>query len=296
MTTHDLRLGRRSMLSLVAAAVLALVGAAVPSVQAQPATPELILATTTSTQDSGLLDVLVPMFEQQSGYHVKTIAVGTGQALALGERGDADVLLVHAPASERAFMDGGHGVDRQLVMHNDFIVLGPANDPASVRDAMSAVDAMTRIATTGSLWISRGDNSGTHQLEKSLWRDSGIDPTGQAWYQEVGQGMGQTLTIANDKQAYTLSDRATYLARSASTDLQILAQGFPTFLNIYHVMVVNPDKSTQINEAGARAFAAFLVAPETQAVIGQFGVDRFGQPLFFPDAGKSEDELAPPAA
>lgn len=260
-------------------------------VAAQPANPELILATTTSTQDSGLLEVLVPTFEQQSGYRVKTISVGTGQALALGERGEADVVLVHAPESEKRWMAAGHGVDRKLVMYNDFVVIGPAADPGGVAGAGTAVDVMQRIAANGVLFISRGDNSGTHQLELQLWRAIGFDPKGQPWYQEVGQGMGQTLTIANDKQAYTLTDRGTYLARRATMDLQVLAEGYQSFLNVYHVMPVNPAKGPHINAEGGRAFAEFLVQPETQAAIGSYGVDRFGQPLFFPAADKTDEEL-----
>jgi len=261
------------------------------SVVAEPSYPELILATTTSTQDSGLLDVLVPLFEQHSGYRVKTISVGTGQAMALGERGEADVLLVHAPESEKRWMAAGHGIDRKLVMYNDFVVIGPPHDPAGVAAAVSTLDVVQRIAFNGALFISRGDNSGTHQLELALWKAAGLEPRGQPWYLEVGQGMGQTLTIANDKQGYTLSDRGTYLARRRSLDLVILADGYQNLLNVYHVMVVNPDKGRQINVEGARAFSDFMVAPETQALIGQFGVDRFGQPLFFPAADKTDEEL-----
>ena len=258
---------------------------------AQPARAELLLATTTSTQDSGLLDVLVPTFEQRTGQRVKTIAVGTGQALALGERGEADVLLVHAPESERRWIAAGHGAERRLVMFNDFVVLGPPSDPAGVRDATSAVELIREIAAHGAPFVSCGDSSGTHQLELRLWRAATLDPAGQPWYHEAGQGMGPTLTIANEKQAYTLADRATYLARRRALDLTVLAEGFPAFLSVYHVLVVNPDKGPRINVDGARAFADFLVAADTQAQIGQFGVDRFGQPLFFPAADKTDEEL-----
>ncbi len=273
--------------------VLLTVGLAVApaTLSAQPNTLELILATTTSTQDSGLLDVLVPTFEQQTGYLVKTISVGTGQALALGERGEADVLLVHAPESERRWMAAGHGVDRLLVMYNDFIVVGPPDDPAGLAGATSAVEVMQKIATSGAPFISRGDNSGTNQLELQLWRAIGLDPRGQPWYQEAGQGMGQTLTIANDKQAYTLSDRGTYLARRQGLELRISAEGYQSFLNVYHVMTVNPENGPRINAEGARAFAYFLVTPNVQALIGEFGLDRFGQPLFFPAADKTDEEL-----
>lgn len=282
--------GRRRLFVLVAALALAL-GTLAPAVHAQPANPELILATTTSTQDSGLLDVLVPMFEQQSGYRVKTISVGTGQALALGERGEADVLLVHAPPSEKTWMAAGHGIERRLVMYNDFVVLGPSDDPAGVAGATSGVEAMQKIAANAAPFISRGDNSGTNQFELGIWKSAGIDPKGQPWYQEAGQGMGQTLTISSQKAAYTIADRGTYLAQQASLDLTIQAQGYQNFLNVYHVMVVNPEKSASINVEGARAFADFMVTTDTQGTIGQFGVARFGQPLFFPAATMTDAEL-----
>lgn len=282
--------GRRRLFVLVAALALAL-GTLAPAVHAQPANPELILATTTSTQDSGLLDVLVPMFEQQSGYRVKTISVGTGQALALGERGEADVLLVHAPPSEKTWMAAGHGIERRLVMYNDFVVLGPPDDPAGVAGATSGVEAMQKIAANAAPFISRGDNSGTNQFELGIWKSAGIDPKGQPWYQEAGQGMGQTLTISSQKAAYTIADRGTYLAQQASLDLTIQAQGYQNFLNVYHVMVVNPEKSASINVEGARAFADFMVTTDTQGTIGQFGVARFGQPLFFPAATMTDAEL-----
>jgi tungstate transport system substrate-binding protein len=282
----------RSVRLLLAAVLLAVgLAAGAAPLAAQPSNPELILATTTSTQDSGLLDVLVPLFEQQTGYGVKTISVGTGQALALGERGEADVVLVHAPDSEKRWMAAGHGVDRLLVMYNDFVVIGPAADPAGVAGATSAVEVMQKIAAAGATFVSRGDNSGTNQLELKLWQDGGLDPKGQPWYQEAGQGMGATLTIANEKQAYTLTDRGTYLARQATLGLPILAEGYQSFLNVYHVMTVTPEKGPRINADGARAFAYFLVTPDTQALIGRFGVDRFGQPLFFPAADKADEEL-----
>jgi tungstate transport system substrate-binding protein len=258
---------------------------------AQSFNPELILATTTSTQDSGLLDVLVPEFQRQRGYTVKTISVGTGQAMALGERGEADVVLVHAPDSEKQWMAAGHGVDRKLVMYNDYVIVGPPGDPIGLAGAASAVEAMQKIAANGGLFVSRGDNSGTNQLELKLWRDAGFDPKGTPWYQEAGQGMGQVLTIANEKEAYTITDRATYLARKSTLDLTILAEGYQTFLNVYHVMVVNPEKGGHINVEGARTFSDFLVAPSTQEMIGSFGVDKFGQALFFPAATMTDEQL-----
>ncbi len=252
-----------------------------------PANPELILATTTSTQDSGLLDVLVPLFEQATGYRVKTIAVGTGQALALGARGEADVVLVHAPDAELAWLAEGNGTERLLVMHNDFVVVGPPGDPAGVRGRPLA-QALRAIATAGAPFVSRADNSGTDQLEKKLWRDLGLDPRGAPWYIEAGVGMGQTLTIASERDAYTLTDRATYLARRGTLQLDLLIEGDPELLNVYHVMPVNPAKFSRVNAEGGAAFARFMVSPEAQAVIAEFGVDRFGQPLFFPDAGQPE--------
>jgi len=258
---------------------------------ATPANPDLILATTTSTQDSGLLDVLVPRFERQTGYRVKAIAVGSGQAMARGERGEADVLLVHAPDSEKRFMEAGHGINRQLVMHNDFVLVGPPSDPARIRDAKTAEEALERIANARATFVSRGDNSGTHQLERRLWSQAGVETKGQTWYQESGQGMGQTLNIASEKEAYTITDRATHLATKKNLRLDILLEGDKSLLNVYHVMQVNPKKSDKINAEGAEAFVRFMVEKETQEIIGRFGVERYGQPLFFADAGKRDEEV-----
>jgi tungstate transport system substrate-binding protein len=273
------------------AIALSLLGSVSLPVRAQPANPELILATTTSTQDSGLLDTLVPMFEQESGYRVKTISVGTGQAMALGERGEADVLLVHAPPAEKTWMAAGHGIDRRLVMYNDFIVVGQSGDPAGLAGATSGVEVMQKIAANAATFVSRGDNSGTNQFELGIWRAAGIDPKDQPWYLETGQGMGQTLTIASEKGAYTIADRGTFLAQQGNLDLTIQAQGYKNFLNVYHVLVVNPEKSTSINVEGARAFADFVIAPDTQKAIGQFGLEKFGQPLFFPAAAMTDDDF-----
>lgn len=258
-----------------------------------PAVKNLILATTTSTQDSGLLDVLVPMFEQQTGYVVKTVAVGTGAALKMGEEGNADVLLVHAPAAEKELMDQGFGSDRRLVMHNDFVIVGPADDPAGIKGSSTAVDAFTKIANAKAPFISRGDDSGTNKMELNLWQKANISPEGD-WYVESGQGMGATLRIATEKAAYTLTDRATYLANKSTLDLDILVEGDPALLNVYHVIVVNPDKWPKINLAGAQAFADFVTSPAVQETIGKFGVDKFGQPLFFADADKTDADLGLP--
>ncbi len=256
-----------------------------------PANPEIILSSTTSTRDSGLMDVLIPVFAQKTGYKVKPIYNGSGQAMALGEKGEADVLLVHAPDSEAAFMQAGNGIDRRLVMHNDFIVVGPAADPARIKGTPKAVDAVRKMADAKVGFYSRGDNSGTDQLEKSLWKTAGITQKGQSWYFEANLGMGDLLRVASEKAAYTITDRATYLANQKTLALDVLVQGDPLLLNIYHVIQVNPGKSPKINAGGAKAFADFMVDPATQQLIARFGVDKYGQPLFFPDAGKKEADL-----
>ena len=250
----------------------------------------VILSTTTSTQDSGLLDVLVPMFEKQSGLSVKTISVGTGQALALAARGEADVTLAHAPGLEKKYVEDGKMSNRRLVMYNDFVLIGPTDDPAQIKGLPKAVDALTRIAESQSRFVSRGDKSGTHVLEQGLWKQAGLEPRG-AWYIESGQGMGQTLGIANDRRAYTLTDRGTYLAFQKRVDLPILVEKDRLLLNIYSVMEVNPANGPRVNVAGGKAFAEFMLAPETQAVIKAFGVDKYGQPLFVPVAGKKDEDL-----
>lgn len=250
----------------------------------------IILATTTSTQDSGLLDVLVPLFEKESGVQVKTVSVGSGQAMKMGEKGEADVLLVHSPDAEKKFMAEGFGVSRRLVMHNDFVIVGPVADPARIKGA-SAADAMKRISQSGALFISRGDNSGTHAKEKGLWKGTAINPEGQKWYQQTGLGMGQTLNVAAEKKAYSITDRATYLSLKKGLGLEILVEGDGKLLNIYHVIELNSVKWPKVNAKGGKAFADFMVAKKTQEIIGRFGVDKFGAPLFFPDAGKKPESL-----
>jgi tungstate transport system substrate-binding protein len=250
----------------------------------------VILSTTTSTQDSGLLDVLVPLFEKQSGLTVKTISVGTGQALALAARGEADVTLAHAPGLEKKYVEDGKMSNRRLVMYNDFVIIGPADDPAKIKGLPKAVDALKRIAESQVRFVSRGDKSGTHVLEQGLWKQAGVEPKG-AWYIESGQGMGQTLGIANDRRAYTLTDRGTYLAFQKRVDLPILVEKDRPLLNIYSVMEVNPANGPRVNATGGKAFAEFMLAPETQAVIKAFGVDKYGQPLFVPVAGKKDEDL-----
>jgi tungstate transport system substrate-binding protein len=251
----------------------------------------IILATTTSTQDSGLLDVLIPVFEKKTGYFVKTIAVGSGQAMAMGQKGEADVLLVHSPAAEKKFVAEGFGVNRRLIMHNDFIVLGPPEDPAKIKGLKSASESFKKIASAKALFLSRADKSGTHVKEMDIWKKSGINPEGEKWYQQTGLGMGQTLNVTAEKKGYTLADRGTHLALKKNLGLDILVEGDAILLNIYHVIEVNPAKWPKVNAAGGKAFADFMVSKEAQEVIKTFGVDKFGSPLFFPDAGKKEEEL-----
>jgi tungstate transport system substrate-binding protein len=276
----------RIALALAGLLAVALSGAAL----AQTAPSRVvILSTTTSTQDSGLLDLVVPMFERKSGLSVKTISVGTGQALALAARGEADVTLAHAPALEKKYVEEGKMQNRRLVMYNDFVVVGPADDPAKVKGA-KAVEAIKRIAAAQARFVSRGDKSGTHTLELGLWKQAAVEPKG-AWYIESGQGMGQTLGIANDRRAYTLTDRATWLAFGKRIDLPILVEGDRPLLNVYSVMEVNPANGPRVNAAGGKAFADFMLTPEVQEAIKAFGVDKYGQALFVPVGGKRDEDL-----
>ncbi len=277
----------RRPIRLCVAMVLAL---ATTAVAQTPTSRAVILATTTSTQDSGLLDVLVPLFEKSTGYTVKTISVGTGQALALAARGEADVTLCHAPALERKYLTEGKLHDRRLVMYNDFLVVGPEADPAKIKGDPRVIDALKKIAAAGARFVSRGDKSGTHILEQRLWTEAGLTPAAP-WYIESGQGMGATLGIANDRQAYTLTDRATLLAFSKRVDLEPMVERDRLLLNVYSVMEVNPANGPKVNAAGGKAFAAFMLAPETQAMIKTFGVDKYGQALFVPIAGKKDEDF-----
>jgi len=267
---------------------------AAASVAAAAASPvgftDLILATTTSLQDSGLLDVLVPAFEKASGYTVKTVAVGTGQALTMGQQGNADVLFVHAPTQEQPFMDAGWGVDRRLVAHNYFWIVGPAADPAGISGTTSAVDAFKKIAASRATFISRGDNSGTNTKELALWKSAGITPAG-SWYVQSGQGMGPTLQIASEKGGYTLTDTATFLANQSRLTLQALVKSDTSLINIYSVIAVNPAKWPKVNAAGAKAFEDFVTGTAGQQIIASFGTDKYGLALFTPDAGKDYGSL-----
>jgi tungstate transport system substrate-binding protein len=259
---------------IAVAAALATGGCSPPA----PA-PSLTLATTTSAQDSGLLDVLVPAFRGQTGIEVKVVAVGTGQALELGRRGDADVLLVHSPPAEQRFVDEGFGVGRRQVMWNDFVVAGPPADPAGVKGSPSAAEAFARIARARSPFVSRGDESGTHLKEKEVWRRAGVEPGGD-WYVASGAGMGQVLRMAGEKRAYTLTDRGTYLAQRQGPDLTVLYEGDPLLRNVYSIIRVNPEKHPHVRREAAEKFADFLTGPEGRKIIADFGKDRFGQPLF----------------
>jgi len=280
----------RRTLSLLAVllAIATMLVAGAPAASAQ--SKVVILSTTTSTQDSGLLDVLVPMFERTSGYSVKTVSVGTGQALALAARGEADVALVHAPSLEKQYVADGKMQNRRLVMYNDFVLIGPAADPAGIKGMPRAAEALRKIAGAQARFVSRGDKSGTHLLELALWKQAGIEPKG-AWYIESGQGMGQTLSIANERSAYTLTDRATYLAFQQRVTLPILVEKDRPLLNVYSVMEVNPANGPRVNAAGGKAFADFMVSAEAQGAIKAFGSSKYGQALFVPIAGKTEEEI-----
>ena len=271
-------LTRRLLLTLVTSLVLA------ATVHAgRPAQSAIILATTTSTQDSGLLDVLVPRFEKERGIAIKVIAVGSGAALRMAARGDADVILVHAPAAERRYVEAGDLVDGRAVMHNDFVITGPGDDPAGIRALTSVNDVMRALATRGA-FVSRGDDSGTHSQELALWAAAGIDPRSIQRREETGQGMGATLSIADQRRAYTLTDRGTYLSLRRRLKLAILFQGDASLRNLYHVYAVNPAKNPRIQRDAAQTFIDFLVSPPIQQAIADFKRAEYGESLFFPDA------------
>jgi tungstate transport system substrate-binding protein len=290
MESPRLRWPRRRFLTAVALLFgIVILAPPVPAL-GQDATPRaagsVILATTTSTADTGLLDALAPLFKERTGYTLKPIAVGSGAALELGKKGEADVVLSHSPAAEEEFMAEGYGTERRTVMYNDFVIVGPAADSANVAAADSAIDAMTRIAMSQSTFASRGDDSGTNALELKLWKAAGIEPQG-SWYVESGTGMGDALNIASERGGYTISDRGTYLALRNHLALDVLYQGDPALINIYHVILVNPKNGHDVDTAAGKAFLDFLLDPETQKFVGNFAVAEYGQPLFTPCADNS---------
>jgi tungstate transport system substrate-binding protein len=239
------------------------------------------------------LDALLPAFTEKTGYNVQLVAVGSGQALKIGEEGNADVILLHSPGAEKDFMANGFGIDRRLVMHNDFVMVGPPSDPAQIR-GRTPVEALKEIFASRATFVSRGDESGTHVKELALWNNAELDPTDQDWYLETGQGQGATLSIASEKSGYGLTDRGTFLAYQSNVDLEILVEGDPFLLNVYHVLTVNPEKWPNVNLEGAQAFADFVTSPEGQKIISEFGMEEYGQPLFFPDADKTDADLGLP--
>ena len=247
---------------------------------------EIILSTTTSTQDSGLLDYLLPEFTKDTGYEIKVVAVGTGQAIKMGEDGEADVLLVHAKASEEEFVKAGHGVKRYDVMYNDFILIGPKVD-ASVKDNSKGeiVTALKYINDNKVKFVSRGDDSGTHKAELKLWKAAAIEPAGD-WYISAGKGMAAVIQMVDEMKAYTLTDRATYLSMRDKVNLEISVEQDPSLYNQYGVIAVNPDKNDKINKEGAQAFVDWILSDKVQKLIGEFGADKFGQSLFIPNADK----------
>jgi tungstate transport system substrate-binding protein len=278
-----MRLGR------VTAFLAALVALTACGGTEQSAGKSLILATTTSTQDSGLLDELLPAFTADTGWHVKPLAVGSGQAIELGRRGEADVLLVHSPEAEEKFVAEGSAGARTLVMHNDFVLVGPPTDPAGIRD-LPAAAAMRKIASAQAGFVSRGDDSGTNAREKQLWEQNQVVPSGQ-WYRSTGQGMGATLRVASETASYTLTDRATYLSQKGNLALEVLSEGDKALLNIYHVIEMTKRAGDRVQPDGAKAFADWITGSRAQKMIGEFGVKEAGQRLFVPDAGKDESSL-----
>ena len=247
---------------------------------------EIILATTTSTYDSGLLDELIPAFEEETTYKVKPIAVGTGEAIAMGERGEVDVILVHSREEEDRFVEEGYGTERRDVMHNDFVIIGPEDDPSDI-SGLTAVEAYITISANEASFVSRGDDSGTNKKEIEIWEEAGTTPQGD-WYIESGQGMGETLRIADEKQAYTMTDRGTYLSQRDSLSLVVMVEDDEILFNPYGVIVLNPEKhkDIDINYEGAQAFVEFITGEKGQAIIKEFGVAEYGQPLFYPDVIK----------
>ncbi|MGD0623005.1 MAG: substrate-binding domain-containing protein [Thermacetogeniaceae bacterium] len=284
---------KKNSLWLCGLVVLLLLGLAAGCAKKQaqaPQTPSpqnktVILSSTTDVRDTGLMDALIPVFESQTGYNVKPIYNGSGQAIALGEKGEADVLITHAPSAEKPDVDNGAFINYQLLMHNSYVIVGPPDDPAKIK-GLSSTDAFKKIAKAKAVFVSRADNSGTNIEENVIWKQAGITPSGN-WYIKSGQGMGPTLLIASEKTGYTLTDLSTYLAQQKNIQLDILVQGDKSLINIYHVMQVNPAKFSKVNADGAKAFEDFMVSQAAQNVIADFGKDKYGQPLYYADAGKS---------
>ncbi len=279
----------------ILALVLAIAAGCAPATPAASPTAQpqgsILLGTTTTTQDTGLLDALVPDFERRTGWKVKLVVGGSGQILKQASNGDLDVILTHSPKDEEAFMKAGYGIERRLVMHNDFVLLGPASDPAGIKGAPVA-DALRRIYDAGATFVSRGDRSGTNVKELSLWSDAGRDPKGKPWYLESGSGQLQNLQLAVTRSAYTLSDRGTWLANHDKLPgLAILVEGGHALLNIYHVTLLDPAKFPKLEQRGAKAFADYITGPDGQQLIARYGVDRYGAPTFIADAGKNEPDL-----
>ncbi len=273
---------RNLIIALIVVGIIG-VGWAVWNNQSDQTPSTLTLATTTSTEDSGLLDALLPVFEEENNIEVKVVAVGTGQAIEIGKRGDADVLLVHSRKAEDEFVEDGYGVNRKDVMHNEFLIVGPESDPAGIKDMKEVTKAFQQLAEKEALFISRGDDSGTHKKEVAIWKSAGIEPQGD-WYLEVGQGMGATLTMANERQAYTLTDEATYLSMADKQNLEVIVRGDEILFNPYGVIAINPEKHPDVNFEGANAFISFITGEKGQDIISDFGVEKFGKPLFTPDA------------
>jgi len=243
---------------------------------------DVILATTTSVQDTGLLDVLIDAFQKKTGLTVKAIAVGTGQALQMGRLGEADILWVHSPTDEKQFVEEGYGINRTTFMHNDFVILGPKTDPAKVMGMENAAEVFKKISSLKTLFVSRGDNSGTHKKEKIIWKDAGVSPDKNA-YIEAGQGMAQTVAVANEKQGYVLADRSTYLSLKKTIDLVIVSEGDQVLINSYSLILVNPDKFPKVNADGAKALFNYLLSRDSKEIIENFGKEKFSQQLFFWD-------------
>lgn len=254
-----------------------------PAPAPAPENPQIKMATTTSTQDSGLLDAILPEFTKDTGYEIEVIAVGTGAAIKMGETGDVDVILVHSRAAEDKFVEDGFGVDRKDVMYNDFLFIGPKDDPAGIKGTGDAVAALKAIAEKQATFVSRGDDSGTHKKEVKTWEAAGIEPAGE-WYKSVGKGMGDTYRMADEMKGYTLIDRATFLANQDKYELEAMVEGDKLLLNPYGVIAVNPEKYPNVNNDGALAFIEWMTSEKGQKLIGEYGVDEFGQALFVPDA------------